>query len=108
MGIGRAPLPGTRWGRATAGRAVLEEFLGKPLPLRRAQPGDDLFSALCSLVDDASTGFTDADVTNHMLFLLLASHATTTTTVSTILQPLGPSQHRPARSHQQPQDVPEV
>ncbi|HEY9564417.1 MAG TPA: cytochrome P450 [Nocardioides sp.] len=107
MGIVRAPLPGTRWGRATAGRAVLEEFLGKHLPLRRAQPGDDLFSALCSLVDDDGTGFTDAEVINHMIFLLMAAHDTTTITVSTILQHLGQSPQWQERCRQESMELPE-
>jgi len=85
----RVPLPFTRWGRATRGRRVLEEFLQRHLPAKRASAGDDLFSVLCHLTDDEGSRFTDDDVVNHMIFLLMAAHDTSTITVSTMLQHLG-------------------
>ncbi len=84
----RLPLPGTRWGKALQGRRLLEEFLGRHVPAKRAAPGDDLFSVLCHLSEDGET-FTDADVVNHMIFLLMAAHDTSTITVSTAMQYLG-------------------
>lgn len=84
----RLPVPGTRWGRGYAGRRVLEDFLGRHLPAKRASDGDDLFSVLCHLSADGE-GFTDADVVNHMIFLLMAAHDTSTITVSTMLRYLG-------------------
>ncbi|MFL6025170.1 MAG: cytochrome P450 [Marmoricola sp.] len=86
--IVRLPVPGTRWGRALRGRKVLEEFLARHLPARRAGSGDDLFSALCHLSVDGEQ-FTDQDVVNHMIFLLMAAHDTSTITVSTAMQHLG-------------------
>src|SRR5205085_3043733 len=67
---------------------LLEEFLGRHLPARRMSDGDDLFSALCHLDQDGER-FTDADVLNHMIFLLMAAHDTSTITVSTAMQHLG-------------------
>jgi cytochrome P450 len=84
----RLPVPGTRWGRALRGRRVLEEFLVRELPGKRAAPGDDLFSVLCHLSEDGDS-FTDADVVNHMIFLLMAAHDTSTITTSTAMQYLG-------------------
>lgn len=87
----RLPLPGTRWGRATAGRRLLEEFLAPRVAERRASESTDLFSVLCRLTDDETgeEGFSDADVVNHMIFLLMAAHDTSTITVSTAMQYLG-------------------
>ncbi len=84
----RLPIPGTRWGRALRGRRLLEEFLRRQLPAKRAAAGTDLFSVLCHLSEDGET-FTDADVVNHMIFLLMAAHDTSTITVSTAMQYLG-------------------
>ena len=61
-----APLQFTKWGRATRGRRLLEEFLRRHLPARRANPGEDLFSALCQ-VADASGGINDDDIINQMI-----------------------------------------
>ncbi len=84
----RLPLPGTRWGRGLRGRRLLEDFLGRHLPQKRAAEGEDLFSVLCHLSADGD-GFSDADVVNHMIFLLMAAHDTSTITVSTMMQYLG-------------------
>ncbi|MDF1705683.1 MAG: cytochrome P450 [Aeromicrobium sp.] len=88
-GFVRAPVPGTRWGRATKGRALLEEFLGRQVADRRASGGDDLFSVLTRLTDDEGASFSDEDVVNHMIFLLMAAHDTSTITVSTMMRFLG-------------------
>jgi cytochrome P450 len=84
----RLDLPGTRWGRAMRGRRLLEEFLGRHLPQKRLLGGEDLFSVLCHVSADGDE-FSDADVVNHMIFLLMAAHDTSTITVSTMMQYLG-------------------
>ncbi|MRJ75736.1 cytochrome P450 [Aeromicrobium sp. SMF47] len=85
----RANVPGTRWGRAIRGRRLLEEFFGRHLATKRAAPGDDLFSVLCHLETEDGERFSDEDVVNHMIFLLMAAHDTSTITVSTVMQQLG-------------------
>lgn len=84
----RLPIPYTRWGRALKGRTLLEEFLGRHLPAKRAAEGSDLFSVLCHLSEDGDA-YTDADVINHMIFLLMAAHDTSTITTSTAMRYLG-------------------
>jgi cytochrome P450 len=88
-GLVRRPLPGTRWGRAMKGRRLLEEFFGRHLEAKRKGEGDDLFSALCHLRDDDGQGLSDADVVNHMIFLLMAAHDTSTITVTSMMRQLG-------------------
>lgn len=85
----RLDLPGTRWRRALRGRALLEEFLHRHLPRARAVESDDLFSALCHARDEDGDAFSDQDVVNHMIFLLMAAHDTSTITLSTMVQYLG-------------------
>ena len=88
-GIVRGNVPFTRWGRAYRGRKVLEDFLRHYLPARRAEQTDDIFSVLCHIEDEDGTRFTDDDVVNHMIFLMMAAHDTSTITTSTMLQYLG-------------------
>jgi cytochrome P450 len=85
----RFPLPGTRWRRGLVGRGLLERFLHGYLPARRAAGGDDLFSVLCRVESDDGRRLTDADIVNHMIFLLMAAHDTSTITISTMLRYLG-------------------
>lgn len=88
-GIVRADVPFTRWGRAYRGRRVLEQFLRHYLPAKRATRTDDIFSVLCHLETEAGERFSDDDVVNHMIFLMMAAHDTSTIATSTILQLLG-------------------
>ena len=85
----RLNVPGTRWGKAIRGRALLEDFLRRHLPDKRANPGTDLFSVLCQVTTEDGERFSDDDVVNHMIFLLMAAHDTTTITVSGMMQRLG-------------------
>ncbi|MDX6276950.1 MAG: hypothetical protein QOJ72_1078 [Nocardioidaceae bacterium] len=85
----RVNIPGTRWGRALRARKVLEEFFGRHLADKRANPGTDLFSVLCQITTEDGERFSDEDIVNHMIFLLMAAHDTSTITVSTMMQYLG-------------------
>lgn len=84
----RAPVPGGRWAAGLRGRKVLERFFAGYLPEKRAG-GDDLFSALLQASTDDGHRFTDADVINHMIFLLMAAHDTSTITMTTMAYYLG-------------------
>ncbi|MGH2784639.1 MAG: cytochrome P450 [Actinomycetota bacterium] len=80
----RFPVPGGRWWRGLRGRKVLEGFLTGYLPEKRAGRGDDLFSVLCHAASEEGETFTDTDIVNHMIFLLMAAHDTSTITTSSI------------------------
>jgi cytochrome P450 len=83
--IVRYPVPGNRWHRGLEGRRVLEDFFRARLPEKRASDGADLFAALCHVETDAGETFSDDDVVNHMIFLMMAAHDTSTTTTSCVL-----------------------
>ncbi|MDJ0395085.1 cytochrome P450 [Rhodococcus sp. G-MC3] len=87
--IVRYRLPGTRWKRGLDARGVLEKFFRRYLPARRATETDDLFSVLCHIESDTGQRFTDDEVIDHMIFLLMAAHDTSTITLSTMMQYLG-------------------
>jgi cytochrome P450 len=76
----RRPVPGGRWAAGLRGRRVLEEYFAANLTAKRAADGDDLFSALCHATGPDGERFTDSDVVDHMAFLMMAAHDTTTIT----------------------------
>ena len=80
----RVPVPGGRWSAGLQGRRVLEEVFRERLPAKRQSDGDDLFSALCHAETDDGERFTDDDIVNHMIFLMMAAHDTTTITTSIV------------------------
>lgn len=80
----RFPVPGLRWSKGLAGRKLLEDYLYPQIPAKRAGSGTDLFTALCQIRDEDGNGFSDDDIVNHMIFLLMAAHDTTTITMTTM------------------------
>ncbi|PZS15371.1 MAG: cytochrome P450 [Pseudonocardiales bacterium] len=80
----RFPVPGLRWARGLAGRTALERFLYPHLPAKRAGDAQDLFSALCHARGEGGEQFTDHDIVNHMIFLLMAAHDTSTITLTSM------------------------
>lgn len=84
--IVRRDLPGGigPWSRGLAARRELEDFFRGALPRKRAEGGDDLFAQLCVAVSEDGERFTDDDIVNHMIFLLMAAHDTTTITMTSM------------------------
>ncbi|RZS34405.1 cytochrome P450 [Herbihabitans rhizosphaerae] len=78
----RAPVPGGRWWSGLRGREVLERYFRAEIPGKRAGAGEDLFSALCHSESEDGHTFTDDDVVNHMIFLMMAAHDTSTITTT--------------------------
>ncbi|MDE2148995.1 MAG: cytochrome P450 [Gammaproteobacteria bacterium] len=82
----RLPLPGTRWRRGLRGRRLLERFFLPRLPAKRADAGaGDLFAELCRATTEDGQRFSDEDIVNHMIFLLMAAHDTSTITLTNLV-----------------------
>lgn len=85
----RLPVPGGRWAAGLHGRKVLEDYFRKSLPAKRASDSDDLFAALCHAKTDEGETFSDEDVVNHMIFLMMAAHDTSTIATTALVYYLG-------------------
>ncbi|MEV4316999.1 cytochrome P450 [Actinocrispum sp. NPDC049592] len=85
----RFPVPGGRWNAGLRGRKVLEEFFRRNVPAKRQSDSNDLFAGLCHARDDNGDAFTDDDVVNHMIFLMMAAHDTSTITTTAVAYYLG-------------------
>ena len=80
--IVRADVPGGKWHRGLESRRLLEDYFRAQLPAKRAGDGEDLFSVLCRAETEDGHRFTDDDVVNHMIFVLMAAHDTSTITLA--------------------------
>lgn len=78
----RYPLPGGRWSRGLRGRRLLENYFHSHLPAKRRENSRDLFAALCHATSEDGETFSDDDVVNHMIFLMMAAHDTATITTT--------------------------
>jgi cytochrome P450 len=87
----RFPVPGLRWSKGLRGRRVLEQLFRDEIPVKRGQEDNDLFSALCHATTEDGDRFSDDDVVNHMIFLMMAAHDTTTITLSNLFYHLARS-----------------
>jgi cytochrome P450 len=80
----RRPVPGGRWSAGLRGRRRLEAYFRERVPAKRAGDSDDLFTALCHATGEDGERFTDEDIVNHMVFLMMAAHDTSTITTGAV------------------------
>lgn len=78
----RADVPGGKWHRGLESRRLLEDYFRRQIPLKRAGNGQDLFTVLCHAETEDGQRFSDEDVVNHMIFVLMAAHDTSTITLA--------------------------
>ncbi|WP_329413293.1 cytochrome P450 [Nocardia vinacea] len=82
LAVVRADIPGGRWHAGLQGRRMLERYFRDRVSARRFAPTNEIFSVLCRAHDETGARFTDDDVVNHMIFLMMAAHDTTSTTLA--------------------------
>lgn len=85
----RADVPGGTWARGLRARERLERYFVAQIPARRAGEGTDLFSMMCRSRGEQGERFSDADIVNHMIFLLMAAHDTSAIAISMLVYELG-------------------
>jgi cytochrome P450 len=79
------PIPGAKWHRGIVSRRRLEEHFRGQVASHRAGDGEDLLSVLCRAESEDGQRFSDADIVNHMIFVLMAAHDTTTITLAMMI-----------------------
>jgi cytochrome P450 len=70
--------------RGVVGRRYMLELLRGMLEKKRGDAGSDLFSRLCRARSETGEVFSDAEVLDHMVFLMMAAHDTTTSTLTSL------------------------
>ncbi len=72
------------YGRGIEGRRVFVNYLSARIGKKRGAAGEDMFSRLCHATGDEGATFTDEEIVDHMVFLMMAAHDTTTSTLSSM------------------------
>ncbi|MFZ9887635.1 MAG: cytochrome P450 [Myxococcota bacterium] len=80
----RRELPGSAFRRGMNARRFLVSYFREQIPERRSSERSDLFTRLCHATDENGEGFNDQDIIDHMIFLLMAAHDTTTSALGTL------------------------
>jgi len=78
----RFDLPGTTYRRGLRGREHLVKTFRGLLPQKRAVETPDFFSAFCHAESETGDRYTDEEIIDHMAFLMMAAHDTTTSTLT--------------------------
>ncbi len=84
----RLPIPGLQYTRGLDGRRYMLKFLGDMLTQKRAKASTDAFCQLCHAVTAEGERFDDTEVLDHMIFLMMAAHDTTTSSLTSMMYEL--------------------
>lgn len=77
-------IPGTILWCGIRAREYMCQYFRKQLPAKREGNGTDMFSLLCNATDEDGNQYTDQEVIDHMNFLMMAAHDTTTSTLTSM------------------------
>lgn len=80
----RTPVPPFKWWRGLQARKVLEDYFTQRVAEKRGTDGTDMLTVLCHIADEDGNSFSDADIVNHMIFLMMAAHDTSSSTMTTM------------------------
>jgi len=80
----RVRLPGFEFHRGIQGRQLMQDFLRARIAARREGEGTDLFSRVCRARDPEGQQLGDQEILDHMTFLMMAAHDTTTSTLTSL------------------------
>lgn len=78
----RIKLPFTKYQKGINGRKFLVQYFKELIPERRNNPGRDLFSKFCLAESEEGDKFTDQEIIDHLIFVLMAAHDTTAITLT--------------------------
>lgn len=82
-------IPGTILWKGIRARNYMYDYFLKLLPGKRAGNGQDMFSLLSQATDEEGNRYTDEEVIDHIIFLMMAAHDTTTSALTSMTYALG-------------------
>jgi len=85
MSLLRLPIPGLEFHAGLVGRQAMGEWFASLIPERRAKPGSDMLSRMCLAESEDGDRLDDDEIVDHMIFLMMAAHDTTTSTMTSLL-----------------------
>jgi cytochrome P450 len=80
----RLRIPGLEFYRGLKGREFMVDTLRARIEQKLAERGPDMFSRLCRAETEEGDRFDSQDVIDHMIFLMMAAHDTTTSALSSM------------------------
>jgi cytochrome P450 len=84
----RLPIPGLEFQRGLQARKFMVKYFRGMIEAKRAGDAPDIFARLTRTVTDEGERFEDQQVVDHMSFLMMAAHDTTTSALSSMIYEL--------------------
>jgi len=84
MVLVRKPMFGNKYQRGLEGRAYLEDYFRSRISAKQASNDTDMFAEICRAESDDGSGFSNQDIIDHIIFLMMAAHDTTTSSLSSV------------------------
>ena len=106
VAIVRLDLPYLSYGKGIAGRKRLVRYFAERVAAKRASQDRDLFARLAQAKDESGQDFSDEDVVNHMIFMMMAAHDTTTSTLTSVVRVLAENPDWQSRLREEMQALP--
>ena len=78
LGVVRLQIPGLRYHRGLRGRQYLKQFFMDLIEKKRVSNDRDVLAHFCKAKTEDGEYYADEDIADHMVFLMLAAHDTTT------------------------------
>jgi len=88
MAIVRKPIPGTKYNRGLKGRAFLESYFLDKVAEKRQDASGNLFAQLCQAKDEDGNDFSEQNIADHMIFMLMAAQDTTSSALTSLIYAL--------------------
>ena len=84
MALVRHPVLGLKYRKGLKGRALLEDYFRQRIEGKRTSQETDMFAEISRVEDELGERFSKQDVIDHIIFLMMAAHDTTTSSLSSI------------------------
>lgn len=84
MVLVRYPMLGNRYQRGLEGRAYLVDYFGSRIAAKKTSQDTDMFAEICRAEDEDGSHFSNQDIIDHIIFLMMAAHDTTTSSLSSV------------------------
>lgn len=80
----RYPMLGNKYQRGLEAREFLEDYFRTRIPKKLASDDTDMFAEICRVQKEEGDSFSNQDIVDHIIFLMMAAHDTTTSSLSSV------------------------
>jgi len=88
LAVVRVPVPGLALWKGIKGREFLISYFSEMIDEKRTSEDHDMLSHFCRSKNEEGEFYSDTDIVDHMIFLMMAAHDTTTSALSTMVAAL--------------------